>query len=348
LANERQFKLTNAGSFFANGLASSRLCKWPCFQPRLATGSKVSREQTWKSKAMNPTARKPAVGIGYRAAIDAWTRENLGHFDVLEITVDHCLEAGKSKRSAIFDLVGRIALTAHGIGLSIGTDVPIDLDYLERVAAVVERLKAPAYSEHLAFTRVPGLDLANLLPLPQTEAVADALISKIRTIRSHIGVPFLLENISYLFTWPDSKLSDAEFLALICGETGTGLLLDIENLYLNACNHGFDPYEFLDRLPLGLVKEIHMAGGTIVQGERLGSPIMADSHSHPVPDEAFRLLDRVLERHAPDAIVLERDDRLDAADEIMSDVRRIRSHLGCRFSGGADVESVIAATDQAA
>src|SRR6202035_4046137 len=139
--------------------------------------------------------------------------ENLDEFDVLEITVDHCLDAAKSKRSAIFDFVGRIALTAHGIGLSIGTDVPLDPGYLDSVAAVVERVKAPAYSEHLAFTRTPGRDLANLLPLPQTEAVAEALIAKIHTIRSHVGVPFLLENISYLFTWPDSKLSDAEFLA---------------------------------------------------------------------------------------------------------------------------------------
>ena len=146
---------------------------------------------------MTYAEQKPAVGIGYRAAIDEWTRENLDRFDVLEITVDHCIDAATSKRSAIFDLVGRIPLTAHGIGLSIGTDIPIDPHYLDRVAAVVDRLKAPAYSEHLAFTRGPGRDLANLLPLPQTEAVAEAIVSKIRTIRSHIGVPFLLENISW-------------------------------------------------------------------------------------------------------------------------------------------------------
>jgi uncharacterized protein (UPF0276 family) len=116
---------------------------------------------------------KPAVGIGYRAAIDEWTRRELHRFDVLEITVDHCLNGSKSTQSAIFDLVGAIPLTAHGIGLSIGTDVPIDLCYLDRVAELVDGLKAPAYSEHLAFTRVPGRDLANLLPVLQTEAVAE-------------------------------------------------------------------------------------------------------------------------------------------------------------------------------
>src|SRR6266705_6126997 len=157
----------------------------------------------------------PAVGIGYRSAIGDWTRDNLAHFDMLEITVDHCISSGESVASEIFDLVGQIPMTAHGIGLSIGTDVPLDLAYLDRVAAIVERLGSPAYSEHLAFTRVPGRDLANLLPLPKTEAVAESIIAKVRQVQSRIPLPFLLENITYLFDWPDSKLSDAEFLNLI-------------------------------------------------------------------------------------------------------------------------------------
>src|SRR5215471_13877747 len=145
----------------------------------------------------------PAVGVGYRSAIDDWTRENLDRFDVLEITVDHCLAGSRSLRSAIFDLVGRIPLTAHGVGLSLGTDVPVDLAYLDRVAEVVKRLRAPAYSEHLAFTRVPGLETATLLPVPKTEAVAESIIEKVRTVQSRVPFPFLLENITYVFEWPD-------------------------------------------------------------------------------------------------------------------------------------------------
>jgi uncharacterized protein len=269
----------------------------------------------------------PAVGIGYRAAISEWTLENLRHFDVLEITVDHCMTGGKFTASAIYDLVGRIPMTAHGIGLSIGTDVPLDLAYLDRVAAVVERLQAPAYSEHLAFTRAPGRDLPNLLPVPKTEAVAESIIAKVRTVQSRVAVPFLLENVTYLFEWPDSEMSDAEFLNLICGETGAGLLLDIENLYLNAYNHRFDPCKFLDALPSGLVKEVHLAGGVTVCPNYLDRPLFADSHSHPVPDGALDLLDYALARQTPDAIVLERDDRLHAGDEILDDVRRIRNRI---------------------
>jgi uncharacterized protein (UPF0276 family) len=271
--------------------------------------------------------KSPAIGIGYRAAIGHWTREHLDHFDVLEITVDHCFSGGAPVVSAIYDLVGEIPLTAHGIGLSIGTDVPLDLAYLDRVAEVVERLKAPAYSEHLAFTRTPTRDLANLLPVPKTQAVAEAIIAKVRAVQSRVRVPFLLENITYLFEWPDSDMTDAEFLNLICRETGAGLLLDVENLFLNSRNHGFDPHAFLNSLPIGLVKEVHMAGGVTVEKEFLDRPFLADSHSHPVPDAALDLLARVLERQTPDAIVLERDDRLHATDEILDDVARIRARI---------------------
>ncbi len=272
----------------------------------------------------------PAIGIGYRAPIDRWTREHLEHFDVIEITVDHCF-GGSTVASAIFDLVGQIPLTAHGIGLSIGTDVPLDLAYLDKVAAVVERLRAPAYSEHLAFTRAPGRDLANLLPVPKTEAVAELIIAKIRMVQSRVPVPFLIENITYLFEWPECEFSDAEFLNLICRETGAGLLLDIENLYLNAHNHRFDPYRFLDALAVDLVKEVHLAGGMSVSKDYLERAFLADSHSHPVPDGALDLLDCSLARHAPDTIVLERDDRLHAVGEILDDIRRIRSRIENRY-----------------
>lgn len=274
----------------------------------------------------------PAVGIGYRHVIHEWTCQNLARFDVLEVTVDHCMTGGARMRAAIFDLADRIPVTAHGIGLSIGTDVPLDLAYLDQVAVIVERLNAPAYSEHLAFTRVPGRDLANLLPLPKTEAVAASIIDKVRIVQSRIPVPFLLENISYLFEWPDAETSDAEFLTQICRETGAGILLDVENLYLNASNHGFDAYEFLDALPVGIVREIHMAGGVSVEDDALSRPLLANSHSQPVPDETLDLLAYVLKRQSPATIVIERDERLDKVDEIVDDLSRIRACIAATTS----------------
>jgi uncharacterized protein (UPF0276 family) len=284
---------------------------------------------------MAPSSARPLIGIGYRGGIGGWIRTNLHCFDVLEITVDHCLYGGPTQRDAIYDLVSEIPLTAHGIGLSIGTDAPLDLAYLDQVALVLDRLKAPAYSEHLAFTRVPGRDLANLLPLPRTDAVADAIIAKVRMVQSCISVPFLLENIANIFEWPDSTMSDAEFLTLICRETGAGVLLDIENLYVNAENHGLDARAFLDALPRGAVKEIHMAGGIAVAEPGLARPFLADSHSHPVSNEAMALLDYALRRHLPETIVVERDDRLECGGEILDDVTRLRAIIDAQ---GKDVE----------
>jgi uncharacterized protein len=292
---------------------------------------------------MTPGAILPAVGLGYRAVIDRWTRDNLDRFDVLEITVDHCIGTSKTLQSAIFDLVGRIPLTAHGVGLSLGTDAPLDLTYLDRVAEVVERLRAPAYSEHLAFTRVPGRETAALMPLPKTEAVAEAIITKVRTVQTRVPFPFLLENITYVFEWPDSKMSDAEFLNLICRETGAGLLLDVENVYLNATNHGFDPYAFIDALHPGLVKEVHMAGGITIDDESLAKPLLADSHSHPVPGAALDLLEYTLSRQTPSIVILERDDRLDAGDEILDDVARIRARVAATRSRKTHGEALVGA-----
>jgi len=156
-------------------------------------------------------------------------------------------------------------------------------------------------------------------------------LAKVRSVQSRISVPFLLENITYIFDWPDSELSDAEFLSLICAETGAGILLDVENLYLNGRNHGFDPYAFLDGLPADAVKEVHVAGGVTLHEDFLPRPLLQDTHSHPVPEAALDLLDYALARQAPMAIVLERDDRFDAVEEILDDVARLRARLDRRI-----------------
>ncbi len=159
-------------------------------------------------------------------------------------------------------------------------------------------------------------------------SVAEQVIEKVRQVQSRISVPFLLENITYIFDWPDSELSDADILSLICAETGAGILLDVENLYLNSQNHRFDPHIFLDRLPAKAVQEVHVAGGVTLNEDFLPRPLLQDTHSHPVPDAALELLDYGLKRQTPAAIVLERDDRLEAAGEILDDIARLRARFG--------------------
>jgi uncharacterized protein (UPF0276 family) len=216
------------------------------------------------------------------------------------------------------------------VGLSIGTDLPLDEAYLEKVAQAISDLKMLSYSEHLAWTKAPGMDLANLLPVPKNHQVADALVEKIKVIQTYIPVPFSLENISYIFDYPDSVLSDAEFFSLIFRETGVNMLLHLENLYIYSVNNKFDRYAFLNQLPPNIVSGIHVAGGAVVSRDYLQGPVWIDSHSEPVPDEVMVLLDRALSDQRPQTIVLERDDGLAKLEEILSDVVRICDRIGGR------------------
>ena len=266
----------------------------------------------------------PLIGIGFRVPITRWTLANLHRFDVLEITVDHYIKGGEYARNAIRNLVDRIPLVLHGVGLSIGTDAPLDEGYLDGVAEAIEDLKVPSYSEHLAWTKVPGIDIANLLPVPKTRAVADVLIPKIEQIQARLPVPFSIENISYVFDFPDAEMTDAEFFNLLFRETGVGMLLDVENLFVNSRNHGIDPAAFLDQLPAGVVTGVHAAGGPLIHRPYLDAPFHADNHSHQVPEQALALLERALERQRPQTVILERDNDFEQGDELLADVARIR------------------------
>ena len=264
------------------------------------------------------------IGIGFRIPIARWTLANLHRFDVLEITVDHYIKGGEYARKTILNLVDRIPLVLHGVGLSIGTDAPLDEAYLDQVAEAVEDLKTPSYSEHLAWTKVPGIDIANLLPVPKTRAAADMLIPKIRQVQARLPVPFSIENISYVFDFPDAEMSDAEFFNLLFRETGVGMLLDVENLFVNSQNHGIDPRAFLEALPEAVVTDVHAAGGPVIRRPYLDEPFHADNHSSQVPEQALDLLGHALRRQRPRTVILERDNDIDRGEELLADVARIR------------------------
>ena len=283
-----------------------------------------------------PTEADALVGIGFRAPIARWTLAYLHRFDVLEITVDHYIRGGERVRGAIRNLVGRVPLVLHGVGLSIGTDVPLDDGYVDDVVGAIDDLEPLSYSEHLAWTKVPGIDIANLLPVPRTRAAADMLIPKIEHLQKRLPVPFALENISYVFDFPDQEMDDAAFFNLLFRETGVGLLLDVENLHVNSRNHGVDAHGFLGALPEGVVTGVHAAGGPEVDRPYLDAPALADNHSHPVPEEALNLLTSALRRQRPETVILERDNDLENGDEILSDLTRIRERISGVATSGED------------
>ena len=134
------------------------------------------------------TGRTPLVDIGFRVQIAKWTRMHLDRFDVLEVTVDHYIRGGEQTRRAIRGVAERVPLVLHGVGLSIGTDVPLDDTYVDDVSRAIDDLEPLSYSEHLAWTKVPGIDLANLLPVPKTRTVAEMLAPKIHRLQERLPV----------------------------------------------------------------------------------------------------------------------------------------------------------------
>lgn len=282
--------------------------------------------------------RRPQVGIGYRLELNGWTRTNLGSIDVLEVVLDHYINGNPRQRDLIQSLVGDVPLTSHGVGLSLGTDQPPDPTYLERITDALECLKMPYYSEHLAFTGVPGLELGNLLPLPRTEEVAERVIDNIRVVQSFLSVPLLLENITYYFDYPDSDFADFEFLRLVCRETGAGVLLDVENLYANAVNGFTDPIEFVDAIPPEMVGAVHTAGGRMI------GDVFVDTHDQPIPNPVMGVLDHVLARCSPAAVIVERDHRLHEVGEIAHDLKRVGKCVERHSWRWKEADDIIAGT----
>ena len=208
-------------------------------------------------------------------------------------------------------------------------------------------LKTPSYSEHLAWTKVPGIDIANLLPVPKTRAAADMLIPKIRQVQARLPVPFSIENISYVFDFPEAEMTDAEFFNLLFRETGVGMLLDVENLFVNSRNHGIDPHAFLEELPEAVVTDVHAAGGPLIRRPYLDAPFHADNHSNPVPEPALDLLSHALRRQRPRTVILERDNDVDRGEEVLADVARIRLQAAnpARTKGPTPMNKLIEKTD---
>lgn len=240
------------------------------------------------------------LGVGWRPelALEIDRRADLGFVEIL------AEEFVEGVPAAVHTLRRRgVQVVPHGVSLSLGGAEPLDPHRLRALARLAEAVQAPLVSEHLAFVRGGGLETGHLLPLPRRRDAVDLLVRHIREAQTALPVPMAVENIAYLFEWPNPEMDEAEFLTEIIERTQAYLLLDVENVYANARNHGFDAWDFIERLPLERIAYVHVAGGV----EREG--IYHDTHAEPVPAAVLDLLTRLCQRiHIP-GVMMERDDR---------------------------------------
>jgi uncharacterized protein len=267
----------------------------------------------------NVAARK--VGVGFKpehfeAILDA--RPRLGFF---EVHAENYMGAGGAPHRRLDAIRELYPLSLHGVGLSIGSPGSLDSAHLQRLARAAKRFEPTLVSEHLAWSTHDGAFLNDLLPLPYTNETLARVSEHIDEVQNALGRTMLLENPSTYVVFEDSTWAETDFLREIARRTGCGLLLDVNNVFVSAVNHGFDPDLYLAHFPLEAVGEIHLAGYA-EDSDDAGLPLLIDAHNSPVRDAVWSLYAATIRRLGPTPTLIEWDNDVPAWPALFSEARR--------------------------
>mgnify|MGYP000866743800 CR=1 FL=1 len=217
-------------------------------------------------------------------------------------------------------------LSFHGVGLSLGSTDPINQAHLHKLKALIDRFEPAFVSEHLSWCSVGGRFFNDLLPLPYTAESLDHVCARIDEVQTILKRPLLIENITRYLTWRDSTIPEGEFMAEVVRRTGCGILLDLNNLYVNAVNFHLDPVKFMDAIPPGAVQEIHLAGF-----DRIGRWLV-DTHGQPVYPEVWSLYEWALHHFGPRPTLIEWDTNLPPLAVLVEQATHADAMLGARHA----------------
>ena len=229
-------------------------------------------------------------------------------------------------RAELDQICERFPVIPHGIGLSVGSDA-LDPDYLAAIKRISDITCSPYYSEHLAMTRAPGIEIGHLSPLWFTEDVLRATTANVRRVQDVLKKPLILENVTYPFTIPNASMTQAEFFTRLVQATDCGVLLDVTNVYINATNHRFNPFAFLRDMPLDRIVQVHLAGGYTRDG------VAIDSHSRPVEAGSWDVLEALVALTPIRGSILEHDANYPDISMLLDQVSRARRTIGADLSG---------------
>ena len=262
------------------------------------------------------------VGIGLRPPHYAEILERRPELGFLEVHSENFFCAGGEPLAWLERFRREYALSFHGVGLSLGSADPLDDRHLASLAALVRRFEPWLVSEHLSWSSIGGRHANDLLPLPFTEEAMDHLVERIGAVQERLKRPILVENVSSYLAFPESTIPEADFVAEVARRSGCGVLLDVNNIHVNAVNHRFDPYRYLDRIDPDSVGEIHLAGF-----EAAGECLI-DTHGAPVGDEVWSLYAAAVARCGRRPTLVEWDTDIPALDVLLGEAGKARSILG--------------------
>ena len=269
------------------------------------------------------------LGVGLRSAHFPYILEHWPEVDWFEVISENFMDSAGRPRYVLEQIAERYQTVMHGVSLSIGSTDPLDFEYLRKLKRLAEWIKPHWISDHLCWTGVLGLNAHDLLPIPLNDESLEHVAARVRTVQDFLERPLVLENPSTYVTFAQSTVSEWEFLARLADETGCGLLLDVNNVYVSSVNHDFDPRQYIENVPAEKVVQFHLAGHTHCRTH------VIDTHDDHVIDAVWELY-RLAHLHTGGAsTLLEWDARIPAFPVVHAEVLKARHYMGGQLAGGA-------------
>jgi uncharacterized protein len=260
------------------------------------------------------------IGLGLRSAHYNDILKNRPDVGWFEIISENFLVDGGKPIHYLDRFLERYPIIQHGVSMSIGSTGPLDFEYLKKLKRLIKKTKTPWFSDHLCWCRHHAHNMHNLLPLPYTEVSANLVAEKARIVQDYMETPFLLENLSSYVEFAASEMTEWEFLAKVTEKAGCGILLDVNNIYVSARNHGFDSMDYLRGVPPERVIQIHIAGHS-----DYGDYVL-DTHDHPVRREVWELYHEACRLMGSVSMMLERDDHIPPFAEVYREALQAKKY----------------------
>lgn len=295
-----------------------------------------------KEAREQPGSAVPArAGVGLKARHYATILGEGPDVGWFEVHPENYMGAGGPPHRFLSAVRERYPLSLHGVGLSIGGAGPLDADHLARLKDLVGRYRPGLFSEHLAWSSHDEGYLNDLLPLPYTQETLARVAEHVDQVQEAIGRRMLVENPSTYVRFAASDMSEIEFLSELVRRTGCGLLLDVNNVHVQATNHGFDAAEYIDAVPVEHVGEIHLAGYARDEDD-LGEPLLIDTHDRPVDRIVWDLFGRAVARTGPVPTLIEWDTDVPAWPVLHAEARRAEAIMLAPRRDGAEAAHALA------
>jgi uncharacterized protein (UPF0276 family) len=231
----------------------------------------------------------------------------------LEVLSDNYLVEGSVQQDYLLEVAEYYPLVMHGVGLSLGSVDPLNMNYLQRLKALADKIDPAWISDHLCWSAVHGVHTHDLIPLPYTQSTIEHVAARIRQVQDFLGREVIIENVSSYLQYKDSVMTEWEFISEVVEKADCGLLLDINNIYVSARNHDFEPETYLYGVPGGRVRQLHLAGF-----EDRGTHLL-DTHGYPISEPVWALYEKALQKLGAVPTLIEWDNNIPSLEILLAE-----------------------------